>query len=62
MVTQPSKDMRDYKRLLKAVDAINDKVANAREKIDGTQKAGDTYLGSDLNPSAMTSLKPKPKN
>jgi len=44
------------------VDAINDKVANAREKIDAMQKAGDTYLGSDLDPSAMTSLKPKPKN
>jgi len=118
LVTQPSKDMKgDYKRVLKGTEAMNDKVANAREKIEAMQKARDiyfsgrteaikniqdpalhkqaqerlaadqkqfggvlealqeggkalepfrkqladqiTYLGSDLNPSAVNSLKPQ---
>jgi hypothetical protein len=117
LVTQPTKDMKgDYKKLLKSVDAMNERVAEARQKVDEMQKAGDsyfagrgetikniqdpqlqdrakqrladsqkqfagvleslregahalepfrkdladqiTYLGSDLTPSAMTSLKP----
>ena len=41
LVTQPSKDMKgDYKKLLKSSDAMNDKVAEARQKIDAMQKAG----------------------
>jgi hypothetical protein len=118
LVTQPSKDMKgDYKRVLKGTEAMNAKVAKAREKIEAMQKARDiyfsgrteaikniqdpalhkqaqgrlaadqqrfagvlealqeggralepfrkqladqiTYLGSDLNPSAVNSLKPQ---
>jgi hypothetical protein len=118
LVTQPSKDMKgDYKKLLKSSDAMNDKVADARQKIEAMQKTGEiyfsgraetiknitdpalqsqaqqrltanqkefagvlqsmrdaggalepfrkqladqiTFLGSDLTPSAMTSLKPQ---
>ena len=118
LVTQPSKDMKgDYKRVMKGTEAMNDKVANARAKIEEMQKARDiyfsgrteaikniqdpalhkqaqerlaadqkqfggvlealqeggralepfrkqladqiTYLGSDLNPSAVASLKPQ---
>ena len=118
LVTQPSKDMKgDYKRVLKGTDAMNDKVAKARERIEAMQKTRDiyfsgraetirgiqdpalhkqaqerltadqqqfatvlealreggralepfrkqladqiTYLGSDLNPSAVASLKPQ---
>jgi hypothetical protein len=45
LVTQPSKDMKgDYKKLLKASDSMNDKVAEAREKIEAMQKTGDTYF------------------
>jgi Protein of unknown function (DUF2959) len=45
LVTQPSKDMKgDYRRLLKAMDSMNDKVAEAREKIEAMQKSGDTYF------------------
>jgi hypothetical protein len=107
----------DYKKLLKSSDAMNDKVADARQKIEAMQKTGEiyfsgraetiknitdpalqsqaqqrltanqkefagvlqsmrdaggalepfrkqladqiTFLGSDLTPSAMTSLKPQ---
>ena len=118
LVTQPSKDMKgDYKRVMKGTEAMNDKVAKARAKIEEMQKARDiyfsgrteaikniqdpalhkqaqerlaadqkqfggvlealqeggkalepfrkqladqiTYLGSDLNPSAVNSLKPQ---
>ena len=35
LVTQPSKDMKgDYKRVLKGTEAMNDKVAKAREKVE----------------------------
>ena len=45
LVTQPSKDMKgDYKRLLKAMDGMNEKVADAQTKIDAMQKTGDTYF------------------
>src|SRR3954469_11523639 len=34
LVTQPSKDMKgDYKKLMKAVDVMNEKVADARGKV-----------------------------
>jgi hypothetical protein len=45
LVTQPSKDMKgDYKKLLKAMDSMNEKVADARGKVDAMQKSGDTYF------------------
>jgi len=45
LVTQPSKDMKgDYKKLLKSSDVMNDKVAEARQKIEAMQKAGETYF------------------
>lgn len=45
LVTQPSKDMKgDYKKLLKSMDSMNDKVADARQKIEAMQKSGDTYF------------------
>jgi Protein of unknown function (DUF2959) len=45
LVTQPSKDMKgDYKKLLKSSDTMNDKVAEARQKIEAMQKAGETYF------------------
>jgi hypothetical protein len=117
LVTQPSKNMKgDYKKLMKSMDAMNERLTEAREKVDTMQQTADvyfagrgdtiknihnpelhdraqqrltdsqrefgdvlqslrsagealepfrkhlvdqiTYLGSDLNPSAMTSLKP----
>jgi Protein of unknown function (DUF2959) len=46
LVTQPSKDMKsDYKRLMKAKDAMDAKVADARAKLDEMQKMGDVYFG-----------------
>src|SRR5262245_58772561 len=45
LVTQPSINMKgDYKKLLKAMDSMNDKVADARQKVEAMQKAGDTYF------------------
>jgi predicted nucleic acid-binding Zn-ribbon protein len=45
LVTQPSKDMKgDYKRLMKARDSMNSKVADARTQLDEMQKMGDTYF------------------
>jgi hypothetical protein len=45
LVTQPSKDMKgDYKKLLKSSDAMNDKVAEARQKIEAMQKTGEIYF------------------
>lgn len=117
LVTQPSTNMKgDYKKLMKSMDSMNDRVAEGRKKIQEMQAAGDkyfsgraetikniqdpklqsqaqqrladsqkefgdvmkslrdsgdalepfrkdladqiTYLGSDLTPTAMTSLKP----
>ena len=117
LVTRPSTNMKgDYKKVIKAMDAMNDRATEASMKIDQMQTAGDTYfagraetikgienpelheraqqrltdnqkqfaavlqslreagqalepfrkdladhikyLGSDLNPSAMSSLKP----
>jgi hypothetical protein len=45
LVTQSSKDMKgDYKKLMKAMDVMNEKVADARAKVDAMQKSGDTYF------------------
>ncbi|HET7216739.1 MAG TPA: DUF2959 family protein [Vicinamibacterales bacterium] len=45
LVTQPSKNMKgDYKKLMKSMDAMNDRVAEARVKVDQMQQAGDTYF------------------
>jgi Protein of unknown function (DUF2959) len=45
LVTQPSTNMKgDYKKLMKSSDSMNDKVAEAREKIEAMQKNGDTYF------------------
>jgi len=45
LVTQPSKDMKgDYKKLLKSSDAMNDKMTEARQKIEAMQTTGDTYF------------------
>jgi predicted nucleic acid-binding Zn-ribbon protein len=46
LVTQPSKDMKgDYKKLMKSVDGMNDRVTEGRQKLDEMQQAGDTYFG-----------------
>src|SRR5687767_10040218 len=46
LVTQPSKNMKgDYKKLMKSSDSMNDKVAEARDKVQAMQKAGDVYFG-----------------
>jgi DNA repair ATPase RecN len=45
LVTQPSKNMKgDYKKLMKSLDSMNDRVAEARKKVDEMQAAGDTYF------------------
>ena len=45
LVTQPSTNMKgDYKKLLKSMDSMNDKIADARQKIEAMQKSGDTYF------------------
>jgi Protein of unknown function (DUF2959) len=45
LVMRPSKDMKgDYKKLMKSMDSMNQKVDEARTRISGAQKAGDTYF------------------
>jgi len=45
LVTQPSKNMKgDYKKILKASDSMNEKVTQARQKIEEMQGAGGTYF------------------
>lgn len=45
LVTQPSTNMKgDYKKLMKSMDSMNDKVAAARTKVEAMQKTGDTYF------------------
>jgi hypothetical protein len=45
LVTEPSTDMKgDYKKLMKSMDSMNDRVADAGRKVDEMQKAGDTYF------------------
>jgi hypothetical protein len=40
LVIQPSTDMKgDYKKLMKSMDSMNDKMTEARVKIEATQKA-----------------------
>jgi hypothetical protein len=46
LVTKPSTNMKgDYKKLMKSVDSMNDRVAKARTRIGEMQKAGDVYFG-----------------
>jgi hypothetical protein len=45
LVTQPSTNMKgDYKKLIKSMDTMNDRVQGARQKIGEMQKAGDVYF------------------
>ncbi len=45
LVTQPSTNMKgDYKKLMKSMDTMNDRVQGARQKIGEMQKAGDIYF------------------
>jgi len=45
LVATPSKNMKgDYKKLLKSMDTMNARVAEARQKVDAMQQAGDTYF------------------
>ena len=45
LVTKPSTNMKgDYKKLMKSMDSMNDRVAAARQKIAEMQKAGDVYF------------------
>lgn len=45
LVTQPSKNMKgDYKKLMKSMDSMNDRVAEAGRKVDEMQTAADTYF------------------
>ena len=45
LVTKPSTNMKgDYKKLMKSMDSMNDRVAGARQKIAEMQKAGDVYF------------------
>lgn len=45
LVTQPSTNMKgDYKKLMKSMDSMNDRVSDARTKVDEMQQAGDVYF------------------
>jgi Protein of unknown function (DUF2959) len=45
LVTQPTTNMKgDYKTLMKSMDAMNDRVSEARQKVDLMQTAADTYF------------------
>ena len=45
LVTQPSKDMKgDYKKLLKTVKNMSEKVASARQEVTSMQTVGSTYF------------------
>jgi hypothetical protein len=45
LVTKPSTNMKgDYKKLMKSVDSMNDRVKVARQKIAEMQTAGDVYF------------------
>lgn len=45
LVTKPSTNMKgDYKKLMKSMDSMNDRVAAARQKITEMQKVGDVYF------------------
>jgi hypothetical protein len=45
LVTQPTSNMKgDYKSLMKNMDAMNARVAEAKQKVDLMQQAADTYF------------------
>ena len=45
LVAQPAKDMKGaYKKLLKNVKDMNDKVTDARSQVDAMQSTGDVYF------------------
>ena len=45
LVTQPTTNMKgDYKKLMKSTDSMNSRVADARQKVEQMQQAGDTYF------------------
>ena len=45
LVTQPSTNMKgDYKKLMKSVDSMSNRVEGARQKITEMQKTGDVYF------------------
>lgn len=45
LVAQPSTNMKgDYKKLMKSVDTMNDKVGDARQTLANMQKTGDVYF------------------
>jgi Protein of unknown function (DUF2959) len=45
LVTRPSTNMKgDYKKLMKSMDAMNDRATEATAKIDQMQAAGDVYF------------------
>jgi len=45
LVTQPTSNMKgDYKSLMKNMDAMNARVAEAKQKVDVMQQAADTYF------------------
>jgi hypothetical protein len=45
LVTQPTKNMKgDYKKLMKSMDGMNDRVAEARQKVEAMQQSGETYF------------------
>jgi hypothetical protein len=45
LVTQPTTNMKgDYKKLMKSMDSMNDRVTEARQKAGAMQAAGDTYF------------------
>jgi DUF2959 family protein len=45
LVTKPSTNMKgDYKKLIKSMDAMNDRTTEARTKLEQMQAAGDTYF------------------
>jgi ElaB/YqjD/DUF883 family membrane-anchored ribosome-binding protein len=45
LVTKASTNMKgDYKKLMKEMDSMNNKVSDARQKVEAMQKTGDTYF------------------
>jgi hypothetical protein len=45
LVTQPTTNMKgDYKKLMKNMDTMNDRVASASQRVDQMQQAGDVYF------------------
>jgi hypothetical protein len=45
LVTQPSQNMKsDYKKLMKSVDTMNERLTDARTKMDAMQQSADVYF------------------